>query len=304
MNLSVNKRSIIFALTTMVVATLACARGDVEIAANSIPIEYPIDQQPTQVIAQSTPTPTITSGVLTTATPSRPTPIASPTLPPTPTLSVSGVAENLLYESQPGDVLRSLAIRFGVIPSDIRATSGLLPQDGGLVDPGLILVIPDRLENPGPSDRLLPDSEVVYSPHTADFDVNAFVSSQGGFLNTYTEYVAGVVRSGAEIVDRAALAHSINPRLLLAFLEYSSGWVTNPAQPTGDALNYPIGMIDIQYQGLYKQLTWLSNELGKGYYGWRSGTMIDLVLADGSYIRMSPSINAGTVAIQYLFSLI
>jgi murein DD-endopeptidase MepM/ murein hydrolase activator NlpD len=302
-DLSVNKRSIIFAVTAMVVATLACARGDVEIAGNSNPIEYPIDQQPTQVIVQSTPTPTISSGVHSTATPSRPTPVASPTLPPTPTLSVSGVAENLLYESQPGDVLRNLAIRFGVIPSDIRATSGLLPQDGGLVDPGLILVIPDRLENPGPSDRLLPDSEVVYSPHTADFDVSAFVSSQGGFLNTYTEYVAGVVRSGAEIVDRAALAHSINPRLLLAFLEDSSGWVTNPAQPSGDALNYPIGMIDIQHQGLYKQLSWLSNELGKGYYGWRSGTMIDLVLADGSYIRMSPIINAGTVAIQYLFSL-
>jgi len=287
----------------MVAATLACARGDVEIASNSIPIEYPIDQQPTQIIVQSTATPTISSGELTTATPSRPTPVASPTLPPTPTLSVGGAVENLLYESQPGDVLRSLAIRFGVIPSDIRATSGLLPQDGGLVDPGLILVIPDRLENTGPSDRLLPDSELVYSPHTADFDVSAFISSKGGFLNTYTEYVAGLVRSGSEIVDRAALAHSINPRLLLAFLEYSSGWVTNSTQPSGDALNYPIGMIDIQYQGLYKQLTWLSNELGKGYYGWRAGTMIDLVLADGSYIRMAPSINAGTVAIQYLFSL-
>lgn len=284
-------------------ATLACARGDVEIAVNTSRNSNPSIQEPTQVVVQSTPTQIVVDDNQATATPSRPAPIASPTLPPTPTLGVSGVMENVLYESQPGDVLRTLAIRFGVVPSDIRASSGLLPQDGGLVDPGLMLVIPDRLENTGPSERLLPDSEVVYSPHTAEFDVEGFISGHNGFLNSYTEYIGGQVRSGTEIVERAALAHSINPRLLLAFLEYSSGWVKDPTPPMGEALNYPIGTIDLQYQGLYKQLTWLSNELGKGYYGWRSGTMIDLILADGTFVRIAPSLNAGTVAIQYFFSL-
>lgn len=302
-DLSLNRKSVIFAIIALLVAALACARGDVEITVDTNRNGNPIIPQPTQVVIQATPTVVVIADNSVTATPSRPTPVASPTLPPTPTLGVGGVTENVLYESQPGDVLRTLAIRFGVVPSDIRASSGLLPQDGGLIDPGLILVIPDQLGNTGPSERLLPDSEVVYSPHTAEFDVEGFISGHGGFLNSYTEYIFGQVHSGAELVERAALAHSINPRLLLAFLEDMSGWVTDPTQPTGESLSYPIGMIDLQYQGLYKQLTWLSNELGKGYYGWRSGTMIDLVLADGSFIRMAPSINAGTAAIQYFFSL-
>jgi hypothetical protein len=196
-----------------------------------------------------------------------------------------------------------LAIRFGVVPSDIRASSGILPQGGELIDPGLILVIPDRLENTGPSERLLPDSEVIYSPHAAEFDIEGFIDGHGGFLSNYTEYIFGRVHTGVELVERAALAHSFNPRLLLSFLEYMSGWVTDPTQPTGVALNYPLGMIDLQERGLYKQLTWLSNELGKGYYGWRSGTMTDLILADGTTVRLAPSINAGTAAIQYFFSL-
>jgi murein DD-endopeptidase MepM/ murein hydrolase activator NlpD len=297
-----NRKNAILVVIALLVATLACARADVEIASNPSR-NNPVPPQPTEVVVLPTSTPVVVEDSSVTATPSRPTPIASPTLPPTPTLSVSSVVENVLYETQPGDVLRTLAIRFGVVPSDIRASSGILPQDGGLIDPGMILVIPDRLENTGPAVRLLPDSEVVYSPHTTSFEVEAYITGQGGFLSSYTEYIFGRVHTGAEIVERAALAHSFNPRLLLAFLESMSGWVTNPAQPSGDSLDYPIGMIDLQFKGLYRQLTWLSNELGKGYYGWRSGTMMDLVLADGSYVRMAPSINAGTVALQYFFSL-
>lgn len=302
-NLPTNRNKILLTLFSLIFASLACARADVEIPSGPARNTNPIPVQPTEVLNQPTPTQVLIVDDSVTPTPSRPTPVASPTLPPTPTLGVSGVTENVLYETQPGDVLRNLAIRFGVLPSDIRASQGVLPPDGELIDPGMILVIPDRLENTGPSDRLLPDSEVIYSPHTVGFDVENFINGHEGFLSNYTEYIFGRVYTGAEIVERAALAHSTNPRLLLAFLEYMSGWVTDPSQPTGEALDYPIGIIDLQHKGLYRQLTWLSNELGKGYYGWRAGTMIDLVLADGTSVRLAPSINAGTVAIQYFFSL-
>jgi hypothetical protein len=294
----------ILVLCSLFLAGLACARGDVSFSPNAETVTRST-RTPVSDTPQPSATPSATNIELSqeTATPSRPTPIASPTLPATPTLSASGTIENVLYESQPGDILRSLAVRFGVIPSDIRTTAGLLPQDDSLIDPGLILVIPDRLTNIGPEDLLLPDSEVAYSPHTSDFDVASYVEEQGGFLNVYNEFVSGALRTGPEVVELAGLVHSINPRLLLAFLEYTSGWVTNPATPTGDDLEYPIGNLDFNYQGLYRQLTWLSNELGKGYYGWRSGTLIDLTLLDGSFVRLAPSLNAGTVAIQYTFSL-
>jgi hypothetical protein len=91
--------------------------------------------------------------------------------------------------------------------------------------------------------------------------------------------------------------------MLLALLEYYAGWVTDPSIPSGNALDYPLGHVDPEEKGLFRQLTWLSNELGKGYYGWRAGSMTELELAGGSRIRLSPVINAGTVALQYVFSL-
>jgi len=43
-------------------------------------------------------------------------------------------------------------------------------------------------------------------------------------------------------------------------------------------------------------------ELSNGYYGWRGGTLTELTFPDGTTIRLSPELNAGTVAIQYFFS--
>jgi hypothetical protein len=171
-----------------------------------------------------------------------------------------------------------------------------------LIDPGQLMIIPRRLGATGPADKLLPDSELVFSPHAADFDIAGFVEGQGGYLARYQETVGGVSRSGAEVVALAARDNSVNPRLLLAFLEYQSGWVTNQVNPSGNAYVYPLGNIDPQSPGLFRQLTWLANELGEGYYEWRAGTLTELRLHDGSFIRLAPDLNAGTVAIQHYFS--
>jgi LasA protease len=287
----------------LVFAGLACARSDVV-----IPVESAAeDSSETQAPATATPSPTpiqskTPTPTLATSTPSRPEPISSPTLPPTPTLSVRGRGENILYEAQPGDTLRNLAIRFGVVPEDIRSTTDPLPEENDLLDPGLVLIIPSQLEIISPEDRWIPDSEVVYSPHAAEFDIATFIQNQDGYLNSYQEFLGGRMMSGADVIIRSALVHSINPRLLLALLEYYSGWVTDPTQPVGDQAYYPLGVKDLTYRGLYRQLTWLSNELGRGYYGWRDGSLLELTLADGSQFRLSPTLNAGTVALQYVFA--
>jgi LasA protease len=46
-----------------------------------------------------------------------------------------------------------------------------------------------------------------------------------GYLSAYSEMVDEEVLSGAEIVRRVAYDTSVNPRLLLALLEYRAGWV-------------------------------------------------------------------------------
>ena len=238
-----------------------------------------------------------------TPTPPGPEPIVSPTFPPTPTQGVQSSSENILYRAQPGDVLRSVAVRFGVVPADILLPDGNRPADNALLSSGQNLFIPRRLGPTGPAEQLLPDSELVYSPHAIDFDISGFVESQDGFLSQYQEIVAKRSRSGAEVVALAARDHSVNPRVLLALLEYHSGWISQPARPLGNALNFPLGHLAQETQGLYRQLTWLANELGTGYYGWRAGTLTELLFPDSSLVRLSPELNAGTVALQYYFSL-
>jgi hypothetical protein len=107
--------------------------------------------------------------------------------------------------------------------------------------------------------------------------------------------------SGVDGVKRIAIENSINPRLLLALLEYESGWVTG--QPKNLAGNdYPLGYLDLYYIGLFRQFMLASEDISLGYYGWRSGHLTELTFIDDHKVRISPELNAGTVAILYYFS--
>ena len=100
---------------------------------------------------------------------------------------------------------------------------------------------------------------------------------------------------------QAALESSINPRLLLALLEYRSGWLTNP-NPDPALDEQPFGFSDAWYHGLYRQLEWAAIQLSSGYYRWRSNAVTDWVLADGSVVPIDPTINAGTAGVQNFFA--
>jgi murein DD-endopeptidase MepM/ murein hydrolase activator NlpD len=43
-------------------------------------------------------------------------------------------------------------------------------------------------------------------------------------------------------------------------------------------------------------------ELLAGYYGWRDGKLTGLTFPDGTTLRLAPDLNAGSVALQYMFS--
>ena len=118
-------------------------------------------------------------------------------------------------------------------------------------------------------------SEFVYTLSAIDFNVEVFVSEAGGYLRGVHEYMGthGETYGGA-IVKQVALDNSVNPRLLLALLEYQSGWVYG--QPKNKAAQeYPLGEIDLSSQGLLRQLKWAVNQLSIGYYGWREGRLQD-----------------------------
>lgn len=235
-----------------------------------------------------TPTPEIDTATAT----DEPTPLPTATL-----LDASGPP--FLYTSQSGDTLNTIASRFGVNPIEIVSPE-LIPSKG-LINPGQILMIPWRMGNTTPVERTLPDSEVVYSASVSGFDVVTYVNTLGGYLSTYREYFgSGGWMSGGEIVQRVAIENSINPRILLALLEYQGHWVLGTPNNLSET-DYPMGYIDIQSDGLFPQLIWAVNQLSSGYYGWREGTLVELQGIDGSRTRFAPQLNAGTVAIQYFF---
>lgn len=207
----------------------------------------------------------------------------------------------LLYYSQSGDTLPAVAARFNVSLSDIRSNTDL-PKNT-LINPGTVLIIPKRITDPTtPNSQIIPDSEMVFSGTAVNFDIEAYVNQAGGSLSNYREYLGTTAwTTGAQEIKRAAYDNSINPRLLLAVLEYESHWVRG--QPV-DALHtdYPMGYENPLAKGLFLQLEWAVNQLSTGYYGWRAGALTTLTFADGTSLRIDPRLNAGTVAIQYLFA--
>lgn len=180
-------------------------------------------------------------------------------------------------------------------PSDI----GILMDNEQLAaeSESLVATTSDLIAIVEPSDLVLPDSEAINSPSSKDFDVRAFVRNHGGFLQEYREQVADIWMNGAEIVEQVARNHSINPRLLLAIIEFQSEWVSDPTRPAGEAFDFPIRSSNRAHQGLYLQLSWTANALSRGYYGWRG---------ENPYFedveQRSLAANAGTSAIKQLFA--
>jgi murein DD-endopeptidase MepM/ murein hydrolase activator NlpD len=210
-------------------------------------------------------------------------------------------SDYILYYTQSGDTAAGLAGRFGVRPEQIIDLSQYSAQ--AWLPIGQLVPVPNSLiglEIPYQA-AVLPDSEIVNSPSAAGFSVAEAVQAGGGFLSTYSEVIDGQTLTGAQVIERVAFETSISPRLLLAVLEYRSGWVRGqPADPAQTA--YPIGFYANEYSGLLKEITLTARQLTLGYYGWRSGQVTELEFANGARARLSPTLNAGSVAVQYLFS--
>jgi murein DD-endopeptidase MepM/ murein hydrolase activator NlpD len=204
------------------------------------------------------------------------------------------------YRVQSGDTLPALASHFGVSPDQIGASQALPAE--ALLPPGQLLEIPVVLGDYLDARPLLPDSEVIFSPSAADFDIGEYVRQAGGYLSTFQETVQGETLSGVEIVERTAVELSINPRLLLALLEYRSGWVRGRPQNVDEA--HPLGLFVPDNRGLSRELSIAATQLNVGYYGWRLGTLTEIKFQDGRRGRLAPGLNAGSAALQHLFARI
>lgn len=220
-----------------------------------------------------------------TATPSPPKPL--------PTLRT----EDIYYTVQWGDSLRNLAYQFNLAPENIIEANDL-PNSSIYYDQVLLLPAPE-ISPTGPGFKMIPDSELVNGPYAVRFQTEAFINNQPGYLKDYQGEIDGEKVSGAEIVQRVSNDYSVNPRLLLAFIEYRSGWLSGRKDPDDP---YPLEYRQGGYEGLYYQLAWAADELNRGYYLWRVKGIGSWLCEDGINVPINPTINAGTAGLQHLLS--
>jgi LasA protease len=282
-------RKIILALALLIVSLLACAQF-----IYLDPASPPLIQDTPAVLAKAaaiiTPTPFLPVQHTSTALPIDPDP------EPTPTQEID---ENS-YIVQAGDTLNQIASRFGVSLYALSQANELANPNH--LEAGQVIAIP----TPGPpvaaaEEQLIPDSELVYGLSTIGFDIAEFIRIQDGYLAQHSELVDGLETSGAQVIERIAREYSVNPRLLLAILEYQSGWVTR-SEPDDATRTYPLRVMDPWRTGLYRQLAWTANTLNEGYYRWRVGALPSFHLADGGDVPANPGINAGTAGLLHFFA--
>lgn len=228
-------------------------------------------------------------------------PAGSPYYTPTPDSPHSLPAlrsDGIQYTVQFGDYLSLIAQTYNLpLAALIAANPEIDPE---ALEVGQSIFVPAPQAASEASDfKIIPDSELVYGPVSSTLDISAFVSQQGGYLSGYAEDVEGQTLSGAQIVQRISYEYSVNPRLLLALLEYRSGWVTR-TQMDSTYITFPMGYFDTKKEGLYKQLAWTADTLNRAYYLYQIDALSYVILADSNLIMLSSVINPGTAAVQSL----
>lgn len=285
---------ILIAFCVVLTAVLACARS-----ASPTGDTWRVSEQSNSSAPVSMTTPGPGTPFIQNRAPNEPFHTPTPDAPRVlPTLRV----EMESYVVRSGDTLGIIAQRYSVSIEQLVEVNNLNNPNLLSINQQLTIPPPDP-GPPGPSFKIIPDSELVYGPASADLDIEKFVREKNGYLASYYDEVDERTLSGAQIVKRISYEYSINPRLLLAILEYRSGWVTK-VKPDEETLDFPMGIVDNSRKGLYLQLAWTANFLNRGFYLWRVNGVGAWLTASDAIIPIDPSINAGTAAVQHMFSLL
>jgi murein DD-endopeptidase MepM/ murein hydrolase activator NlpD len=225
-----------------------------------------------------------------------PTPLAPPMPIPTP----AGPPYTYHTVSE-GESLSYISMQYDTPLEDLVRMNNLAGPEA-IIQVGQSLRVPLHTENVAPTQMLLPDSEVVYSPAYLDFDTAAFIRQQGGYLAGYSQWVDNGQMTGPEIVELVAQQFSVGPRLLLALLEHYGQWVTNPA-PAAGLIDQPLGLRNPYGGDLYRALGFTANRVNAGYYGYKRDGFWVFELYDRSRAVTPQGLNAGTVGLQNILAV-
>jgi hypothetical protein len=165
-------------------------------------------------------------------------------------------------------------------------------NESSILSIGTVLEIPpiEADPNPGSSFKIIPDSELVFGPASAQFDMPAFLQEQGGYLANYSQEVDGEFLSGDHYAPQN---YSVNPRLLLALLEYRTVGFRYRSQ------NVIIHWFFDDYMRAAGRLP--GQLITQSLLLLACGAISSLPLTDGTYAAR-PDHQYGTAGIQYFLS--
>jgi hypothetical protein len=231
------------------------------------------------------------------------TPTVLTSATPLPTRPAFDPGELVEYTAQSGDTLPALAAHFNTGIDQILAANPIIPSDVTTLPSGLPMRIPIYYRPFwGSPYKIIPDSQFIFGPSTIHFDAYNYISDHPGWLKDYTEYAAGAHRNAAGIIDYVAQNFSVSPRIMLALLEFKSGALSHTIL-SEEITQYPLGYRSKDHEGLYLQLVWAANTLNNGYYGWRTGKLVEFEHPVGRIEQPDPWQNSASVALQYYFNL-
>lgn len=206
------------------------------------------------------------------------------------------------YTVRANDTLARIAAAFGISLKSLIEENKIENPD--LLHLGQVLTVPPpRPTKDGSSYKVISDDLLLYSPAVGAFDAATYRTNIDSYYLHHFELVDNKSLSAPHIVQRVALEFSVNPKLLLALLEYQSQWLSQRT-PTKTSLNYPLGVVNPARKGLYRQLAFAADSLNRGFYAWDVNGLATVSLPDDNLIKLSAVINAGTAAVQYLGSLL
>ena len=229
----------------------------------------------------------------------RPTPVVYDRGIPTPDAPhyEADISGTISYTILPGDTLFIIAARFGLTIEDVMAANGLEAND--FIVAGDTLGIPVEVSGQSPNWKIIPDSELVYGPTVRDFQTGDFLRRfyPQSTLLRYKENVEGRPLNGAGVIDLVAIRFSVNPRLLLAMVEYRTSWVSRD-DPLFTSNIFPMGFERPGQEGLYNQLSIAADLLNLGFYGRAEGGLRTISFSDQTRLIIDPEINHGTSGVQ------
>ena len=225
-----------------------------------------------------------------------------PTSTPFPARPVYAPGTLVDYTAQSGDTMLLLSVRFGASVQEILWANPEIPESTATLPPGFPMKMPIYYRPLwGTAYQIIPDSAFVYGPDLIGFDLRAYVESSPGWYKQYGSYIQAEYKDAADLLSWLGENYSINPRLLLALLEYRAQALTNPTRDRANELT--LLMPEEVYTGVYLQLSHSADLLNDGYYRYRQGELTSITHLNGEIENIDPWQNAGSVALQYYFSL-